>query len=182
VDGLAAAYAGWHAAYEVTLRPCTKPEREEKNRLRKIAEKTARNFVNAYLRYFPEVTEEDKLNMGLHVPGGGRTPATPPKEGPVYHITQLSPRILGIVYQHGLGRKGSKPPGCRGARIYYGVFDMPPAEQKQLPASIWATRCPHAVVFRETDRGRRAWFALKWEIDKENGESPWSEIQSEIIP
>jgi hypothetical protein len=87
------------------------------------------------------------------------------------------------VYRLGeQGRKGSKPPGVQGARIYYGVFDAPPTVQEDLPAPVWATWCPHVITFRETDRGRRAYFAMKWEIRKEHGESPWSEFQSEIIP
>ncbi|MDR1420592.1 MAG: hypothetical protein LBI86_09480, partial [Treponema sp.] len=94
---------------------------------------------------------------------------------------------LGIVYRNGSkGKKGSRPPGVTGARIYYGVFDSPITDQEQLPASVWATRCPHSITFRESDRGRRAYIALKWEIqkgsDKERSESNWSEIQSEIIP
>jgi hypothetical protein len=182
LEELNAAYAAWRGAYEITLKPCTKPDRDERKRIRGVSEKTVRGFVNIYLRYHPAVTREDKENMGLFVPGGARGPIIPPKEGPVFHIIQLGPRLLGIVYQDGERRKGSRPPGCRRARIYYGVFDGPPADQEQLPASTWATRCPHVITFRETDRGKRAWFALKWELDKEHGESPWSEMQSEIIP
>jgi hypothetical protein len=89
--------------------------------------------------------------------------------------------MLGIIYQEGTGRKGSKPPEAEGARVHYGVPGAPPAEQKELPASVWATRCPHTITFRETDRGKRAYFALQWENSK-GEEGPWSEIQSEIIP
>jgi hypothetical protein len=92
--------------------------------------------------------------------------------------------MLGVNYWFETGRRGSKPPGVDGARIYYGVFDTPPATQEELPASVWATRCPHGITFRETDRGKRAYFALRWEVrvGGEKGESGWSEIFSEIIP
>jgi hypothetical protein len=91
--------------------------------------------------------------------------------------------MLGIVFRSSEhGRKGSKPVGAQGARIYYGVLDTPPLDQNALPASVWATRCPHRITFREGDRGKRAFFALRWEIRREDGESPWSDIQSEIIP
>jgi hypothetical protein len=53
---------------------------------------------------------------------------------------------------------------------------------EELSASVWTIRYPHVVTFRETGRGRRGYFALKWEIRKERGESPWSEIQSEFVP
>jgi hypothetical protein len=176
-------YAAWHAAYELTLHPHTRPQTAEKNRLHKAADRAARDFINIYLRYHPDVTEEDKRNMGLTVPDTTRTPVEAPDEGPVFLIVQLGPRLVGINYQYGQGRKGSKPDGIKGARIYYGVFDGPP-EDMVFPKSVWATRCPHVISFRETDRGKRAWFALKWETGRggEKGESGWSELVSEIIP
>jgi hypothetical protein len=95
----------------------------------------------------------------------------------------MGPGTIGIIYRSGEeARKGSKPEGVAGARIYYGVFDEPVTDQRQLPASTWATKCPHRIRFRESDRGKRVYFALKWEIRKENGESPWSEIQNELVP
>jgi hypothetical protein len=176
-------YATWHTAYLVTLHPHTQPETAEKTRLRKITEKAYRNFINIYLRFHPDVTEEDKRNMGLTVPDTTRTPVEAPDEGPVFLIVQLGPRMLGVNYQYGQGRKGSKPDGIKGARVYYGVLDGPP-EEMVFPASVWASRCPHVITFRETDRGKRAWFALKWETERggEKGESGWSELVSEIIP
>jgi hypothetical protein len=63
-----------------------------------------------------------------------------------------------------------------GARIYYGF--EPVTDQGPLPLSVRATRCPHIIRFRESDRGKRVYFALRWESRKENGESPWSEIIS----
>jgi hypothetical protein len=177
-------YAAWYTAYAVTFKPCTKPETAEKTRQHKLAEKALRNFVNIYLRYHPDVTEEDKRNMGLPVSDGTRTPAVPPKEGPSYTVVQFGPRMLGISYWFGAGRRGSKPPDVEGSRIYYGVFDTPPGIQDGFPTSAWATRCPHPITFRETDRGRHIWFALKWEVRRggEEGESGWSELMGEIIP
>ncbi|MDR0720753.1 MAG: hypothetical protein LBF78_14045 [Treponema sp.] len=181
---LARQYAAWQAAYAVTLVPCTSPQTAEKNRLRKVSEKALRDFINIYLRFHPSVTDEDKRNMGLAVPNPTKTPVTPPKEGPSFNIVQLGPRLLGVNYCFDQGRRGSKPPGVKGARIYYGVFDGPPQEQKLLPASVWSTRCPHVITFRETDRGKRAWFALRWEVRRggKGGQSGWSEMVSEIIP
>jgi hypothetical protein len=180
---IAGEYEAWYAAYAVTFAPCTPPQKAEKRRLQYLTDKALRVFINAYLRYHPDVTDEDRQNMGIHVPAGTRTPAKPPREGPSCAVVQRGPRLLGINYWFGTGRKGSKPPGVEGARIYYGVFDKAP-EDMIFPKSVWATRCPHTISFRETDRGRRAWFALKWEIRRggEKGESGWSGLQSEIIP
>jgi hypothetical protein len=179
---LTAAYTAWHAAYVRTIGPHTKVDTEAKNSAKAAAKATVRAFVNQYLR-FPPVTNEDRTAMGIPNRDTRPTPIKPPEKGPDYSITQAGPRMLGIIYRDGeAGKKGSKPAGVAGARIYYGVLDAPPPNQEALPASIWATRCPHTVAFRETDRGKRAYFALKWEIRKEKGESGWSEIQSEIVP
>jgi hypothetical protein len=96
-------YAAWYTAYAVTLKSCTKPETAEKNRQRKLAEKALRDFVNIYLRYHPDVTDEDKRNMGLHIPDGTRTPAVPPEEGPVFTIRPAWPPADGgeLLVRHG---------------------------------------------------------------------------------
>jgi hypothetical protein len=96
-------------------------------------------------------------------------------------LRRAGPGTLGIVYRNGdKGRKGSKPYGVEGVRICYGF--EPVTDQGQLPLSVWATRCPHTIRFPEADRGKRVYIALQWEIRKEHGESPWSEIQSELVP
>jgi hypothetical protein len=179
---LDAAYFDWNTAYEITLKPCTPTDKAEKRRIRRVSEKTLRDFINIYLRFHPDVTNADKENMGLHIPDTTRTTIEPPKTEPIFHIVQLGPRILGIVFQDGERRRGSKPENVEGARVHYGVFDTPPADQEELPASKWATRCPYRIEFRESDRGKRAYFSLRWEIRRENGEGPWSEIESELIP
>jgi hypothetical protein len=182
LGSLAELHAAWKAAYAAVTGPHTKVDTEAKNAARKAAKAGIRPFVNQYLR-FPPVTDEDRTAMGIHNRDRRPTPVKPPEKGPSFAVTQMGPRMLGIIYRFGeKGRKGSKPPGVQGARIYYGVFDTAPADQEALPASVWATRCPHSITFRETDRGRRAYFALKWEIRRENGESGWSEILSELIP
>jgi hypothetical protein len=138
--------------------------------------------VAQYLR-FPPVTNEDRTAMGIPNRDLHPTPIKPPKTGPSFSIVQLGPGTLGIIYRSGeKGRKGSKPEGVAGARIYYCVSDTPITDQELLSWSKWATKCPHIIRFRESDRGKRVYFALKWEIRKENGESPWSEIQSELVP
>jgi hypothetical protein len=182
VEQLMSIYDAWHTAYLAVLKPHTMVETKTKNNAKKAGITAIRPFVNQYLRFLP-VMDEDRAAMGIHNPDKHPTPIKPPTVGPLFSIDQLGPAQLGIVYRSSEhGRKGSKPVGAQGARIYYGVFDVPPASQKALPASVWATRCPHSIMFREGDRGKRVYFALKWEIRRENGESPWSEIQSEIVP
>jgi hypothetical protein len=181
-SALSDAYAVWKAAYEKTTGPHTPVDTEAKNDAKAAAKAVVQPFVAQYLR-FPPVTNEDRTAMGIPNHDTHPTPVKPPETGPSFSIVQMGPGTLGIIYRNGeKGRKGSKPRGVVGARIYYCVSDEPITEQENLSWSKWATKCPHIIRFRESDRGKRVYFALKWEIRKENGESPWSEIQSELVP
>ncbi|MDR1373641.1 MAG: hypothetical protein LBJ24_01580, partial [Treponema sp.] len=153
-----------------------------KNDAKTAATALLRPFVNQYLRFLP-VTDEDRMAMGIRNKTARRPRVQPPETGPAYSITQMGPGALGIVWRHGAaGKKGSKPRGMTGAEIHYGVFAGPPPEQEALPGMVWATKVPYIIRFPEADRGKRAWFALKWGTRRENCESPWSEMQSEIVP
>jgi hypothetical protein len=155
-----------------------------------IAEcKAAFDALKAFMRDFkrryfikPPLTDADFISLGLKPPNSTRTPVKPPKDGPVFSIIQMGRGALGILYWDGMaGKKGSKPEGVEGVRIFYGVSGVPVTDQEQLPKSEWATKCPHIIRFPEADRGKRVYIALKWEIRKEDGESPWSVIQNEWV-
>jgi hypothetical protein len=181
-SALSDAYTVWEEAFNRTIGPHTSVDTAAKNTAKKALVALVRPFVNQYLR-FPPVTDEDRQAMGIPNRDTHLTPVKVPDTVPSFSITQMGPGTLGIVYRNGdKARKGSKPKGVAGARIHYGVFDEPVTDQEKLSASKWATKCPYKLRFRETDRGKRAYFALRWEIRKENGESDWSGIQSEIIP
>ncbi|MDR2633319.1 MAG: hypothetical protein LBC51_06810 [Treponema sp.] len=129
----------------------------------------------------PVITAAQLKELGLNTGERTYSPKPRPTTYPSFQIVQTGARMLAIVYREGTGKKGSKPPEANGARIYYGVFDERPPSPGDLPASVFATRCPHTITFRETDRGRRAYIALKWE-NRKGEDGPWSEIASEIIP
>ena len=153
------------------------------------AQSAKMRFFKRHYFLVPPLTHADLTALGLPVPDGTRSPVVVPQDGPFFTIIQLGPGRLGIIARYGpLGRKGSKPPGIKGYRLYYGVEDpeRPFTEQSQLPASVWSTLGLHSVTFRESDRGKRAFFALKWEVQrdgsKKDNESNFSEMLSEIIP
>jgi hypothetical protein len=140
-----------------------------------------RSFKRRYF-HIPPLTAVDFVSLGLKVPDTTRTPVTAPETAPEFSIVQMGPGAISIVYWDGeKGKKGSKPKGVEGARIYYLISGVPITDQNLLAFSKWATKCPHIIRFREEDRGKTVYFALKWEIHKENGESPWSRIQSERV-
>jgi hypothetical protein len=182
LTALANVYAAWYTAYSKMQGPHTKVDTEAKDDAKAVAKAMVRPFISQYLRFYP-VTNEDRTAMGIPNHDPHPTPINPPETGPSFSIIQIGPGTLGIVYRNGeKGKRGSKPKGVENVRIYMGVSDEPVTDQEKLPWSKKATKCPHIIRFREADRGKRVYFACKWELRKEGGESPWSEIQSEIIP
>jgi hypothetical protein len=179
---LADAYAAWYTAYSKMRGPHTTVDRMAKDDARAIAETMARSFINQYLR-FPPVTDEDRLAMGIPNKDTHPTPKKVPDTSPSFSIIQMGPGTLGIIYRDGeKGRKGSKPKGVDDIKICMGVSDEPIIDPEMLPSAKKATKCPSVYRFRAADRGKRAYFASKWELRRGDGEGPWSEIQSEIIP
>jgi hypothetical protein len=141
-----------------------------------------RSFKRQYF-HIPPLTVVDFASLGLKAPDTTRSPVTAPGTAPGFSVVQMGPGAIGIVYWDGMtGKKGSKPKGVEGARVYYLVSGVPITDPSLLAFSKWATKCPHIIRFRAEDRGKRVYIALKWEIHKENGESPWSIILSEWVP
>jgi hypothetical protein len=135
--------------------------------------------------YKKNLTNLIKLTITMGIPNTDPhpTPKKPPKTAPSFSIIQMGPGTLGIVYRDGeMGKRGSKPKGVASVKICMGVSDEPIIDQEMLPSAKKATKCPYVYRFRAADRGKRAYFACKWELSKQDGEGPWSEIQSEIIP
>jgi hypothetical protein len=144
------AYAAWYTVYAKTFGPHTPVDTLAKKEGKKAAEKIIRPFVNQYLRFFP-VTDEDRKAMGIPNRDPKPTPINPLETGPLFSISIAGSGTLGIVYWNGeTGRKGAKPKGVEGVRIYYGF--EPVTNQTKLPHSEWATRCPHLLRFPEEDR------------------------------
>ena len=173
-------YTVWHSAYALTFQPHIKSVGDEKNRQRKAAEKAVRHFVNRFLRYEP-VTDVDRTNMGIPNHDNIRTPSTTVLQMVAFEIDPEKIRVLKARLRVRGSESAAKPKGYHGADIRYDVFGSPPASVHDLHRSDFATRPIHRFIFDEADRGKRAYFAMRWQ----NGSGirgEWSEIVSAIIP
>jgi hypothetical protein len=68
-----------------------------------------------------------------------------------------------------------------GAEIGWGVLDEPPVNWSQLVHSSFDTASPFRLSFEGDQRGRRLYFALRWENTR-GAKGPWSEIMDAVIP
>jgi hypothetical protein len=188
------AYAAWHAAYEITLRPCTRPERAEKNRVRNVSEKTARNFVNAFLRYHPAVTNYDKGQMGLHIPDTTSTVIPRPEAQPEADVVYPGVHLIELTHIRAVASGGDDPRSDYGVRIFWGILapaashdkfrlTAPPVTGEDLPHSTFTHRKRYLFDF-SGDSGNRVYFCLRYENEKggKEGEGPFGPLFSAIIP
>ena len=179
-NALSNVYIAWYDAYALTFQPHIKSVGDEKTRQRKAAEKALRHFVNRFLRYEP-VTDADRTNMGIPNPDHIRTPRTVVLQMVALEIDPEKIRVLKARLRVRGAESTAKPQGYHGVDIRYDVLDSPPASVHDLRRSDFATRSIHRFHFNEEERGKRAYFAMRWQ----NGSGvrgEWSEIVSAIVP
>jgi hypothetical protein len=181
VEQLLAAFDVWHTAYEAVLKPHTPVDTEAKNEARKAAEAVIRPFKRRYLDD-PPVTNEDRVAMELPVHDGTRTPDKAPETLPEADADSSVIRQLGIHFRDWGAKNRAKPHGVHGAEIRWNIQDGEPSDiEAELVHSDFDTASPFTLVFGEADRGKRVYFALRWE-SVTNLKGGWSEIYSAIVP
>jgi hypothetical protein len=78
-------------------------------------------------------------------------------------------------------KRWGKPAGVHGMELVWLISDRPPKELEELIHSAFATKSPLELTFKESERGKRLYFAVRWETGTVlKGE--FSEIFSAIIP
>ncbi|MDR2159307.1 MAG: hypothetical protein LBP23_04480 [Treponema sp.] len=188
------AYAAFYTAWSITLKPHTKQETAEKNRVRRASEKTLRTFVKVYLRYHPAVTDEDRDNMGIPNDDDTRTPVPKPDAQPEADITYPGVHLIELVNIRTVSGTGDDPRSDWGVRIFWGIMapptaadkfrlTAPPAKGSDLPHSTFTRRKRHLFDF-EGESGNTVWFSLHYENEKggEEGEGPFGPLFSAVIP
>jgi hypothetical protein len=181
VERLLGVYDVWHTAYEAVLKPHTPVETETKKDARKSAEDVIRPFKRRYLDD-PPVTNGDRVAMELPVHDGTRTPDKAPETRPEAESDSSEIRQLGIHFKDRGAKTRAKPHGVHGAEIRWNMQDQAPVDiEAELVHSDFDTASPFTLVFGEADRGKRVYYALRWESIT-NLKGGWSEIYSAIVP
>ncbi|MDR2158468.1 MAG: hypothetical protein LBP23_00195 [Treponema sp.] len=151
-----------------------------KNDAKKAAKARIRPFVNQYLR-FPPVTDEDRTAMGIPNHNTKPTPVSAPKETPEIIASTPLPRLLRFRFRRPGAKRWGKPQKVRGMKLVWLIAGAPPKEIDELVHSSFATRSPLELTFKESDRGRRVYYAVRWETGTAK-KGNFTEIFSAIIP
>jgi hypothetical protein len=178
------AHIAWRNAYNITLKPCTKPERDEKNRVRKDSEKEIRTFVNTFLRFYPAVTDFDKEEMGLHIPDTTPTDIPNPTAQPVADVAYPGVHLIELTNIRALKSIGEDPRADYGVRIFWGVLGPASPHDKFRLAAVPVTGddLPHSTFSHRRryrfdfpgDSGCTVYFCLRYENEKggKKGKAP----------
>jgi hypothetical protein len=90
-------------------------------------------------------------------------------------------RQVAVYLRELAGDKRGKPTKVHGAQILYEIRDEPPAVAEDLRHSSFATITTMVYTFTEAERGKRVYFAARWE-NSSGKKGPWSDVISAIIP
>jgi hypothetical protein len=153
-----------------------------KNTRRKEYEKLLRVLV-LNLQCNTQVTDDQRRAAGVVIRDRKPTPVKTPTEYPLFRIDSSIIRQL-IIYFWALilgGRSRAKPHGVHGAEIRWAILEVAPASVDELLHSSFDTRSPFTLTFDERDRGKTAYFCLRWENTR-GEKGPWSEIVMAVIP
>ncbi|MDR1600815.1 MAG: hypothetical protein LBS42_00085 [Tannerella sp.] len=186
VGTLQPAYGAFNVAFEDWKNPAERTS--VKTATLRAAEDTFvplyRHLYVGMLKENPLATDADLVAMGLpERSSGGRKPAPVPTTSPAATVKTPGPGIVEIYFRDNSVDNSSraKPSGVHGAEIGWIVSDTLPVNWSQLVNSSFDTASPFRLTFEGEMRGRRLYFALRWENTR-GEKGPWSEIQDAIIP
>ena len=179
-EALAASYTAWHTAYVPTQKPHTAVDTEAKNDAKKAALKVIRPFVNRYLRY-PPVTDEDRTAMAIPNHDTHPTPVPRPDDIPEVEALTPKPRVLRFRFRRTEMKRWGKPEGVHGMELVWVIAEARPEKVAELVHSAFATRSPLTLNFEEDERGKRVYYAVRWETGAMK-KGDYSEIYQAVIP
>ncbi|MDR1288495.1 MAG: hypothetical protein LBK08_12880 [Treponema sp.] len=180
LTSIADMYAAWYTAYSAVLKPHTPVETEAKNDAKTAGKKAVRLFVNQYLR-FPPVTDEDRTAMNIPNHDGHPTPVPVPSDIPEVEAQTPRPRTLQFRFRRFTMKRWGKPGDVHGMELVWLASGAPPHEVEELVHSSFATKSPLELSFKESERGTRVYYAVRWETGTAK-KGAFSEIFSAIIP
>jgi hypothetical protein len=135
-----------------------------------------RKFATNSMRYNPFMTDADRSEFGL--PQSDHTPTVHPVPT---SVPDTRVDATSYHYQHRVsavnvtGRKSSKPQSVHGVRYVWQVGGERPANGAALLHSQFSRKTSIIVFHDETDKGKPAFYASRYENAK--GQSgPWSPV------
>jgi hypothetical protein len=174
------AFHMWQEVYDGLLGSDSVNAPSKRNFAKKRAELVIRPFVKRHLQY-KGVPEEERKEMGLHIPDTIRSAKGKPQEKVDFSMQPKAARMIELSYRV-LGAKGrGKPNGYDGAVFVWALLEKEPESLSELTNRTQVSRTPLTLIFSEEERGKKVYAAAAWQ----NGAEvlgPWSNIQFTYVP
>lgn len=127
------------------------------------------------------VAAEDKLLLGLTLPGGLPSPIAAPTTAPVLEIAEGSPLVHVLRYHdESTPTSRARADGTTGMQLFRAVSDTPPAGPQEGKFVAIVTRQPFRVDFESADARKTAYYWARWQTAK-GLTGPWSEVSSRTV-
>lgn len=173
-------------AYETALGKAQDPNRGKidvfvKNETRDTVKKTMRQFVQEYLRHNHRVSDEDLDRMGLPVYDKKLTSRPRPESRATLSARASNSRqhiLFALSQQTG---KKTKPADAYIVKYVWEIRDTAPTSPDELRHAFFSRRTTHIFDYDEADRGKKVYYAVRYENAK-GEEGPWSEMICLLIP
>ncbi|GHU49867.1 hypothetical protein FACS1894200_08980 [Spirochaetia bacterium] len=159
----------------------TKVDMEIKNQ--KKAELIAMEavFVRNNLQNNDFMTDAGRTELQIPIHDKIYTPHGAPAGVPDIEIETPLPRTVRVCFRALNALRWGKPEDVHGLECLWSLLDAPPERVSDLLHSTFSTATPLDLVFEDDQRGKRIYFAVRWESDT-NKKGSWSEIFSAIVP
>jgi hypothetical protein len=182
ITGLEALHNEFKALHEKCVTAAwTKLDMQAKNEKKKILIKREEVFVRNNLQNNDRMTDSGRKSLRIPIYATIPTSQSAPATIPYVEVQMPAPRTLRIRFRAETAKRWGKPPHVHGIECLWIIADKAPAKIEDLIHSSFATRNPLDLTFDEDQRGKRFWFAARWE----NGavqKGRWSDIFNAIIP
>jgi hypothetical protein len=159
----------------------TKLDMQAKNEKKKALKKAEQTFVRNDLQNNDAMTNNGRAALRIPIYDQTPTPSPEPSTIPDMEVVTPLPRTIQIKFRAENAARWGKPQNVHGLECCWLIADSPPEKIEELLHSDFATRTPLELVFDEDRRGKRLYFAARWE----NGtvkKGKWSDIFSAVIP
>jgi hypothetical protein len=159
----------------------TKLDMQAKNEKKALLKKKEEGFVRFHLQNNEKMTDNIRKELRIPIYDRTLTPRPAPDSIPDIEIATPHPRTLRIKFRPEKGARWGKPEFVHGLECLWVIADAPPEKISDLLYSAFTTRSPLELSFDENDRGKRVYFAVRWESGTVK-KGPWSDIFSAVIP
>jgi hypothetical protein len=170
-------------AYDAWTEDDSSLKKAQRDDARQAAEQAVEYFAAHSVRYNEKMTETQKYELlGVRTWHPGHpieVPTTVPELSVrAGHIRQLIANYKDMGSEH-----WGKPDKVHGIEIRWAFLDHPPVNiEAELTNSSFDTRHPFRITFNEEDRGKTAYFAARWEIEREGQKGDFGPIASAVVP